>query len=98
MPTGVYKHNPLPETQKEKIRKAMTGRRHKPETIEKIRENAHVLRGEKHSRALLTDNIVIEMREEYQKGASVAELARRYNVSMGCVHNAVRRKTWKHVP
>jgi hypothetical protein len=54
-------------------------------------------KGEKHGRAKITEINVIEARERYSKGESIASLARVFNVSWGIIEQAVKRKTWKHV-
>lgn len=48
--------------------------------------------------AKIADAEVLEMRRLYRDGANLPELANRFSVSSGTVFNAVRGKTWKHLP
>jgi predicted XRE-type DNA-binding protein len=56
-------------------------------------------RGEKNSSAVLTDQLVIEMRAIWDARAMTQrEIAIRFGVKQQTVQNAVNRKTWKHLP
>jgi hypothetical protein len=59
--------------------------------------------GEKNANSLLTDIEVCEIRKLWRGGKrmgglSTDELARTYNVTVGCISNIIYRKTWKHLP
>ncbi len=55
--------------------------------------------GEKHYLAKLTDAAVKAMRiAHFRDSVSCKELAVRYGVNIVTAHNAVSRKTWKHIP
>ena len=57
-----------------------------------------VLRGEKHSRAVFTEDQVREIRNTYSSGnTSAAKLAKHYGVSVYAVYAVIRRWNWKHV-
>ena len=53
--------------------------------------------GEKHPNAILFDCNVIEIRTQWAKGKAQRELSKLYGVSEGCIHDIVKRKTWKHI-
>ena len=54
------------------------------------------LNGEKHGRRLLNIGQIKEIRHQRSLGWSFAELALKYNVSIGCIQG-VLTKTWKSV-
>jgi len=53
--------------------------------------------GEAQHMAKLTDAIVKTARREYQRGVTIASLARKYNVSTATMSEAVRMLSWRHV-
>lgn len=53
--------------------------------------------GAQNGQSKLTESVVREMRAKYAAGASVADLVREYQVSVGTVSPMLHRKTWKHV-
>jgi len=53
--------------------------------------------GETHSRAKLTEKIVLEMRSLHKNGMSVSKIADTYHMSYNTTLDAVRKKTWKHI-
>lgn len=55
-----------------------------------------VLRGIAHGEAKLNENAVREIRRRYDH-RNVAQLAREYGVTPGCIGFVVRRQSWKHV-
>lgn len=52
---------------------------------------------ERHSRAKLTPDAVIDIRAASARGASGAELARAYGVSRATISHIVNRKTWTDI-
>jgi predicted DNA-binding protein YlxM (UPF0122 family) len=54
--------------------------------------------GESNPFAKLTRSKVIDMRKRYKLGESSAKLARRYGVTQGAVLNALKGKSWGHLP
>lgn len=54
-------------------------------------------RGEENSRAVLTKDQVVEIRQRCASGESQDLLAEIYGVSQGHISNVYRRVTWKHV-
>ena len=56
------------------------------------------LRGSEKYNAKLTDIAVMEARRLHgQTGLSLTALAKRYDVSISCIKQAIRGQTWKHV-
>lgn len=55
-------------------------------------------RGEDGSNAILTTDQVIEMRRLRKEGMLFRQLAKRFGVSFVCAWDAVKGKTWKHLP
>lgn len=53
--------------------------------------------GSANSQAKVTESIVVEIRRLAEAGSSIAELARRFSVSPGCVGGIVKRRRWAHV-
>jgi len=53
--------------------------------------------GEKHPNAILFDSNVIQIRTAWAEGKTQRELSKMYSVSEGCIHDIVKRKTWKHI-
>lgn len=57
-----------------------------------------VHRGERHSRAKLSNEIVLEARRLYFSGkASQSALARKYDVAGPVMHRAILGRTWSHI-
>lgn len=54
-------------------------------------------RGEQHSNAKLTADMVRDARDQHSKGASCSALARQYNVGFTAMSSALKRQTWRHV-
>lgn len=53
-------------------------------------------RGIVNANALLTDDAVREIRREYRRG-NVKELAAKFGVSVACIRDVHRLRSWKHV-
>jgi hypothetical protein len=53
--------------------------------------------GENHGNAKLTADNVRELRSLYSDGATLRQLADKFGVSNVSIHNAVARKTWRHL-
>lgn len=56
-----------------------------------------VLRGERHPSSVLSDKKAIVIKQSYEQGQSIAQIARDYKVSEYCIHCVVHAKTWRHV-
>jgi hypothetical protein len=54
--------------------------------------------GEKHYNHKLTNDIVVELRERHRSGEKFSSLAREFCVNTVTVYDAIKRKTWRHVP
>ncbi len=55
--------------------------------------------GERHYDARLTESAVREIRRRYANGGiTQEELARRYDVTISGINQAINRVTWRHVP
>jgi hypothetical protein len=55
--------------------------------------------GEKHPMAKLTEEIVLAARAEYASSdVRIKDLAQRYGVSIAGMQDAVKGKTWSHLP
>jgi hypothetical protein len=55
-------------------------------------------KGDLHHRSILTESIVMSFRDAHSKGAKVFELARDAGLNPSTVGDAVRGKSWKHLP
>ncbi|MFA4834839.1 MAG: NUMOD4 domain-containing protein [Dehalococcoidia bacterium] len=53
--------------------------------------------GEKHSRAKLTDQDILEIRTLFKKGLTKAQLTAMYPVDFSNVSRIIDRKTWRHI-
>lgn len=53
--------------------------------------------GSNNPKAKLTEEKVIQIRFMFASGYRVPELAEQYGVTKGCIWNAVRIRSWKHV-
>lgn len=54
--------------------------------------------GEKNPKARLTPDFVLKLREEYNAGVTIQEMADKYGLPWNTVGNAVKKITWKHLP
>lgn len=54
--------------------------------------------GEKNPKARLTPDFVLKLREEYNAGVTIQEMADKYGMPWNTVGNAVKKITWKHLP
>lgn len=72
---------------------------HELNTLDAIQRNRYAPRiGEQHGRAVLNDDIVRFIREEYPKGNhSHASLGKLFGVGATIIADIVKRKKWKHV-
>lgn len=53
--------------------------------------------GEDRYNSKLTESKVVQIRSLFQKGFSIAKLAKLYQVNTGTISNIILRKRWKHV-
>lgn len=59
---------------------------------------SHTAVGERNSRAKLTEEQVLEMRQRYDEGGvTYDELAEEYGVHKGTISQIVNRKSWTHI-
>lgn len=63
-----------------------------------ITEPVDKARGIRHSRAKLTENTVIAIRNDRAAGLSLPRLSAKYGVSVTAAWNVCRRHSWAHVP
>lgn len=54
-------------------------------------------KGESHSKAVLNELQVIEIRKLSQSGLTHPEISKLYDCSVSCVSHVVNRHTWKHI-
>jgi hypothetical protein len=55
-------------------------------------------RGTRHGRAKLTETDVLTIREQYEQGTRLMDIAQRFGVSLGAIVGIVSGTKWKHVP
>jgi len=53
--------------------------------------------GELNNSHKLTEQQVIQIRQAHQNGTTKYKLARKYDVSNGCITKIVTRQTWRHI-
>jgi len=58
----------------------------------------HLPRGEQHAQAVLTDQIVVTMRSLHRHGVTLKDLTRRFGVAKITAWDALKGKTWTHLP
>lgn len=56
-----------------------------------------IKKGESNGMAKLSSDQVVDIRQDYTRGATVAELARKYTVGWTAINNIVKRKSWRHI-
>ncbi len=61
------------------------------------RGRRHVMRGEDHYKAVLTEFDVIEIREKRRKGMSLLRLANQYGVAKSNINAICQGRIWKHL-
>lgn len=54
-------------------------------------------KGEKHGRAKHTEQLVLDIRKEFETCKNISEIARKYNINRRTASNIINRKTWKHI-
>jgi len=54
--------------------------------------------GDQNSRCVLTEEQVIEIRNVYDEGGSLALLTKRYKVSKGAIFGVCKNINWRHLP
>lgn len=94
---GFYKKIHTKEALK-KISKANKGipwSKEKRNKILKARKGCQV--GEKSSQCKLTEAIVIEIRQLYNRGLNQYNLAEKFNVTQSNIHCIIKRKSWTHI-
>lgn len=77
--------------------------RTKPETLKRGNEHytrlhpEKVRRGEASNKARFSEQDIRDMRQQYEQGVSIRELARRYNAARKSIQAIVQRRNWKHI-
>lgn len=79
---------------KENLRKLKTGLKYSIETKQKQSEKT---KGNKNPNSKLTDDIVLNIRKEYNEGEKTETLAKKYKVNKPCIWKIVHNYTWKHL-
>lgn len=69
---------------------------HADNTADKIAKNRQA-KGNQFSDTKLTPSIVLMIRNQYKSGISQTTLAHKLGVGATTIHNAITRKTWKHI-
>ena len=54
--------------------------------------------GEKNPKARLTPEMVLNLRAEYKTGVTIQEMVDKYGYPWNTIGNAVKGKTWSHLP
>lgn len=62
-----------------------------------LKNRTKVRKGEENSSAILTEELVLRLRAEYNYGSKVITLSKNYNLNYRTVWDAVTKKTWKHI-
>jgi len=85
----------------------LTGDEHwtqrKPERIPRgsthyTKKRPHFIkRGEQNAQSKLTEKEVLEIRLARSNGETLESIAKRYGVTLSCIWNIAKRKTWRHV-
>ena len=95
-------HRPIPETEKLETSQRMLGNKHalgikrSPETLAKMRASAS--NGEKHPRALVTNEVANEIRACVAGGERQIDVARRLGLPPPTVCRIVKGKTYRSMP
>lgn len=53
--------------------------------------------GENCTNSKLTDQNILDIRQQYNKGLSYRQLSKKFSVSLNCIYNIINRKTWNHL-
>ena len=53
--------------------------------------------GEKNHAAILTENVVLEIRKLHQEGMKECDIVRKFKLNQGTVSKILLRKRWKHI-
>lgn len=60
-------------------------------------KNRRSFKGRHHPLTTLNEDIVLDIREKYSKGANRYQLAEEYSISYNIVNKIVNRITWRHI-
>lgn len=67
-------------------------------TIETKNKMSKAQQGEKHSQAILTEILVMEIYHKYKTGDyTQRQLAQEYHVNYGSINDIIKNRTWKHL-
>lgn len=76
----------------------LTAGTHKDNTVDAYRKGRRSNHsGSRHGNAKFTEQDVLNMRDQYAKGASLSDLARDFSTSTQAVFIIVKRKGWTHI-
>lgn len=56
-----------------------------------------VHRGEKHGCSKLNNETVLFIRSEYQRGISMQQLARKFDLNYSTINRVIKRESWTHI-
>jgi hypothetical protein len=79
---------------RENMRRAGLGKILSKEARRKVSE---AMKGENNHQAALTEQLVIEIRELYDSGMKVCDIAKKYEKSYYTIYNVVTRRNWNHI-
>lgn len=86
---------PRSQATKAKVSARLAGRKKSSETVERMRL---ARQGEGAASALLTEDQVLSIRREVERGAARKDVAVKYGVSYSAVTDIVLRRSWRHLP
>jgi group I intron endonuclease len=85
---------PKPDEFGQKLREINTGKKLSDQTKSRI---GAANCGENSSTCRLKENDVLNIRDQYNSGASAPSISKRYNVSNSTIYAIIRRLSWKHI-
>lgn len=72
---------------------------HKSSTqFKKGHKNEHALKGEESNFAVLTNQNVLDIRQQWRDGTTVKQLCKWSGMSESAIRSIIRYKSWKHLP
>jgi Mor family transcriptional regulator len=82
------------EEVRNKLRLKYTGFKHSQEFKQR---HSEITKGINNPNSKLTDEIVREIRNEYNNGIKMKDLAKKYDVNAPCIWKIIHNYTWKHL-
>ncbi len=65
--------------------------------IDSYRHDSLNRKGENHPMTILTDNKVLNIRDDYKNGLSYIEISNKYKVSYTLIIQIINRELWRHI-